>query len=284
MVPDLSLVDETYDTSITSSYFLSIQANLDGFSFSTLDPVRNKYIQFRHFSFPDIKSRELPSITNTIFEQNELLNLPYKKVFVLLPSPFSTLVPSGLFKAEEEARWLNFTREIPAGYNILHARMKLADAWNVFAIPADMQNIFSRQYPDPLYLHQYIPITETRLAISRPGTSRNQVIINLQKDFFDLIVLEKNNLKLCNTFEIKGENDLVYFTLFVFEQLQLIPASTDVQVIGTHPDLTRLLQTLGRYIKHVKQPGLPGSFQYSYLFKNVPGSRFQNLLSLPSCV
>ncbi len=284
MVPDLSLVDETFDTNITSSYFLSIQVCLDGFSFSTLDPVRNKYIQFRYFSFSNVKASELPKLAEQIFEENLLLNLPFKKVFVLIPSPFATLVPSGLYRSAEGPKWLNFTHQVPSDYQIVSAQMKLADAWNIFAIPNLMYNLFRRQYPEPHFLHQYVPMTETRLAISRPGSSRSQIFINIQNQHFDLIVLEKNNLRLCNTFEIKGENDLIYYTLFVFEQLQLTPGTTEVQVIGTHPEHQKIEQSLKKYIKHVKYPGLPDGFQYSYLFKDVSGNKFHNLLSLASCV
>jgi hypothetical protein len=284
MIPNFSVVDETYDSNITSSYFLSIQASLDGFSFSTLDPVRNKYIQFKHFELKNIKNEEFTNLIEQIFEQNDLLNLPHKKVFILLPTPYSTLVPSGLFTPEEAEKWLTFTHQVPSNQEIVYTRMKLTDAWNVFAIPGTTKELFKRQFPEPMFFHQYIPIAETKLAISRPGIGRNLVIINLQNRYFDLVVLEKNNLKLCNTFEINGETDLIYYTLFVFEQLQLIPTTTEVQLIGSHPDFEKIKQMLAKYIKHVKQPGLPGGFQYSYLFKEIPGHKFYNLLSLPSCV
>jgi hypothetical protein len=284
MVADLSLVDETFDTNITSSYFLSIQVCLDGFSFSTLDPVRNKYIQFKYFSFSNAKTDDLTALSERIFEQNQLLNLPFRKVFVLLPSFYSTLVPSGLFKPEEAEKWIYFTHQIPSGNKILYTPMKLADAWNIFVSPEPIIQLFQRQYPEPVFFHQYVPIAETKLAISRPGVGRNQVILNLQNNYFDMVVLERNNLKLCNTFEINGEQDLIYFTLFVFDQLQLPSDSTETLVIGSHPHSGTILQTLRKYIKHIKQPGLPGGFQYSYLFKNIPGHKFYNLFSMPSCV
>lgn len=284
MIPDLSVVDETYDTSITSSYFLSIQASLDGFSFCTLDPVRNKYVQFRHFAFKNLTTEDLPEITEQIFRENDLLNLPYKKVFILIPSTVSTLVPSGLFQANEAHKWLSFTHQISSGNDIAHTDMKMADACTIFTIPEKLKNLFKRQFPEPRFFHQYVPITETKLAVSRPGNSKSQVIINVQNRFFDLVVLEKNNLKLCNTFEINGKEDLIYFTLFVFEQLQISPATADVQFIGYHPAADEIKQMLSKYLKHVKQPGLPSGFQYSYLFKDIPGHQFYNLFSLAGCV
>ncbi|PRY96018.1 DUF3822 family protein [Marinilabilia salmonicolor] len=284
MIPDLSVVDETYDTTITSSYFLSIQASLDGFSFCTLDPVRNKYVQFRHFAFKNLTPEELPEIAEQIFRDNELLNLPYKKVFILIPSPVSTLVPSGLFQPGEAQKWLSFTHQVPSGSDIAFTNMKMADACTVFTIPEKLKNLFKRQFPEPMFFHQYVPMTETKLAISRPGNSKSQIIINVQNRFFDLVVLEKNNLRLCNTFEINGEDDLIYFTLFVFEQLQISPATAEIQFIGHHPSANKIKQKLGKYLKHVKQPGLPSGFQYSYLFRDVPGHQFYNLFSLAGCV
>ncbi len=284
MVPDLSVVDETYDTTITSSYFLSIQASLDGFSFCTLDPVRNKYVQFRHFEFRETEEDNFLPAIEQIFENNELLNLPYKKVFVMVPSPVSTLVPSGLFQQEEAYKWLSFTHQIPLGHDITFSRMKLADAWAIFSLPKRVKELFKRQFPEPAFLHQYVPMTETKLAISRPGSSKTQIIINIQNHFFDLVVLEKNNLKLCNSFEITGEDDLIYYTLFVLDQLQLAPSVSEVLILGSHPRYYEIKKALEKYIKHVKQPGLPSGFQYSYLFRDVPGHKFNNLFSLAGCV
>ncbi|MGQ1891527.1 DUF3822 family protein [Thermophagus sp. OGC60D27] len=285
MVPDLSFVDETFDANISSSYFLSIQVCLDGFSFSTLDPVRNKYIQFRHYAFKNsVKKKELPQLTDQLFNESELLNLPFRRVFILIPTRYSTIVPSGLFKPEEASQWLHFTHQVPENYQVSYTQMKLSDGWNVFAIPSDLHSIFQRQFPGPIFFQQYVPMTETKLAISRPGASKTQLIINLQRDYFDVVVIENNNLKLCNSFLIKGENDLIYYTLFVFDQLQLSPIKTELQITGHHPDFNTIKKTLEKYIKHVKQPGLPSGFQYSYLFKEVPGHQFHNLLSMASCV
>jgi hypothetical protein len=285
MVPDLSIVDETFDANISSSYFLSIQASLDGFSFSILDPIRNKYIQFSSYALQDhITEADLPKLTNKVFEENELLNLPFKKVFILIPTRYSTVVPSGLFNHEEASQWLFFTHQVPSNYKVVSSQMKLADAWNIFAIPATLYDIFERQFPEPIIFQQYVPMTESKLAISRPGMGKIQFIINLQKDYFDVVVIENNNLKLCNSFQIKGKNDLLYYTLFIFDQLQLSPSKTDVQITGYHHNFNEIKQTIEKYVKHVKFPGLPSGFQYSYLFKSVPGHRYYNLLTLASCV
>jgi hypothetical protein len=284
MDSEISVIDETFDSHITSSYFLSIQVSLDGFSFCSIDPVTNKYLQFRHIKTGPIKDGELADKLNKIFEQTHLLNLPYKKVFVLFSSPCSTLVPAGIFKPEHALNWLSFCHKIPKGHTTLHTKMKLADAWNVFSVPQSVIQLFKRQFPEPLFFHQYSPMVETKLAVNRFGEGQNLVLINLQTDCFNIAVLEKNNLILCNSFKIKGDKDLLYFTLFVFEQLQLSPRTTEVLLTGWHPDFQSTTQSLTKYIKNIKLAGQPGSFQYCPYFKEVSGTRFHNLLSLASCV
>lgn len=284
MDSEISVIDETFDSTITSSYFLSIQVTLDGFSFCTIDPVRNEYIQFCHFN---IQANDLSQTTESldkIFRQSDLLNLPFKKVFVLVSSPYSTLVPSGIFEPANAREWLSFCHTLPPGYDILNTKMKLADAWNVFAIPSGLTELFKRQYREPLFFHHYTPLVETKLAVNRTGKGNNLVLINIQTDSFNLVVLEKNNLKLCNTFKIKGENDLLYFTLFVFDQLRISPRESEVLLSGEHSSFAGIAQMLGVYLKNIENAGLPDGFRYSHVFKEVPGTRFHNLLTVASCV
>ncbi len=48
---DIVFIDETFDINQTKNYNISIQAGLNGYSFSVIDPVRNKYILLKHIAF-----------------------------------------------------------------------------------------------------------------------------------------------------------------------------------------------------------------------------------------
>lgn len=277
-----SVIDETFDPNISSSYFLSIQVNLDGFSFCTLDPVRNKYIQLRHIPFH--KQQNLSTQLEKCFEEVEILNLPFKKTLVLIPSRQSTLVPSAIFDPSLKEEWLKFCVNPEENPLILYNKVKMADAYNLFAVPDSIYKIMIRQFPEPHFFHQHTPIIESNLATSISGNDNTALFINLNNDFFDIAAFGKNNLKLCNSFPIKSDNDFIYFTLFVFEQLKLEPAKTEVVISGWHPDYLNLNKHLTNYIRNVKQCDLPHHFQYSYYFRENNLAGFQNLLNLASCV
>lgn len=277
-----SVIDETFDPNISLSYFLSIQIDLDGFSFSTLDPVRNKYIQLRHISFSDKEPIEYQ--IERFFEEIEILNLPFKKTLILVPSRQSTLVPSGIFDPALKNEWLNFCVSTEDDHLVLFNKIKMADTYNVFSVSDSIYKAMIKQFPEPVFFHQHTPLIESNLSTRISGNDNTSLFINLNKGFFDVVAFGKNHLKLCNSFPIKSDNDFIYFTLFVFEQLKLEPAKTEVILSGWHPQYASLYKHLTNYVRNIKQTDLPDHFQYSYQFRETRMTSFYNLLSLPLCV
>lgn len=277
-----SIVDETFDPSISSSYFISIQITLDGFSFCTLDPVRNKYIQIQHIGF----SRQKPFYQQVedCFNQIEKLSLPYKKTLVLLPGRVATLVPTPLFDGEEATKWLSFTHIVPEKHAVKTNKIKMADAYNVFPVNENLEQLLKKQFPNPLFFHQHTPIIEGNLTTNMSNAQQTTLFINLAGDYFDLLAFGNNNLKLCNSFPIKSENDFIYFTLFTYEQLKLNPADTEIILSGIHPQFSQLSAHISKYVRKVKHTSMPHHFQYSHQFREINNQSFYNLLSLPVCV
>ncbi len=277
-----SIVDDTFDPSISSSYFLSIQITLDGFSFCTLDPVRNKYIQIQHLKLAHHLS--LYKQVEDCFNSIEKLSLPYKKTMILLPTQVATLVPTPLFENANARQWLSFTHKIPENNVVKTNKIKMADAFNVFPVSENIEQLLSRQFPEPQFFHQHTPIIEGNLSTNMNNTQQTTLFINLADDYFDLLAFGNNNLKLCNSFPIKSENDFIYFTLFTYEQLKLNPAETEIILSGSHSQFFQLSAHISKYVRKIKHTSMPHHFQYSHQFREINNQSFYNLLSLPICV
>ena len=277
-----SIVDESFDPGISLSYFLSIQITLDGFSFCTLDPVKNKYIQMQHIRL-DSKLPLVPQVEEC-FNTIEKLNLPYKKSMVLIPTHISTLVPTPLYNPDDKLQWLSFCHHLPENASVRANKIKLADAINVFVLDEGLEKLLKRQFPDPLIFQQHTPIIEGNLTTNMINSGQTVIAINFENDYFDLMAFQNNNLKLCNSFPIKSDNDFIYFTLFTYEQLKLNPLSTEMIMYGRHPHFQQLSETLSKYIKKVKQNYMPHHFQYSHQFRTLSSTAFYNMLTLPVCV
>ncbi len=277
-----SYIDESFDYNITNSYFLSIRVSPDGFSFCTLDPVLNRFIQIQHIPFNSNKS--IISQIEQSFREVGKLNLPYKKTLVLIPSSDFTIVPSAIFNKEDKEIWMNFTTKMSDDSSLISNKIKLADATHLFILSNEIKNIFKRQFELPIFYHPHSPIIENNLSTNITDGSNKLMFINVEYDYIDILVFGNNNLQLCNSFKIKSNNDFIYFTLFVFEQMRLNISDTSVIVSGHHSDFDNMTAQLMKYIKNVKYANFPYQFQYSHIFKDINPTRYHTLFSLSTCV
>jgi hypothetical protein len=280
---NFSFIDESFDPNISLSYFFSIRLNKDGISFCTLDPIRNKYIQITNV----VVNSNLPVChqLDKHFAEIDILNLPYKKIFVLIPTQTATLIPSGIFERDKAKTLLQFCCDIPENSIIHFNKIRQADIYNIFVIDKEVEEIFKRQFPEPIFFHQNTPFIDGFLSsINISDKETDFLCINFNTDFFDVAIFKNSQLKLCNTFPLKNENDFLYFTLFAFEQLKLTEKTTSVLVSGINDNRQKYITALSQYISKIKQIDFPNNYRYSTVFRDHRVSGFYNLLNLSSCV
>ncbi len=283
----ISIVDNSFDINITTSYFLSIQLQLDGFSFCVLDPVSNEYILFEHRPLKfneniiDVLSDELAS--------NDLLIYPYQKIFVLYNTKDYSLIPQALYNNNEDSNYLQFC--FSDGFDkakeiCFTNKIKMADSICTFKIPIKLAEILEKYYSNVRYFCQATPFIETALLSTSMNISHNHVHINVQPSsfYFDIIVTSGNNLKMHNTFKYHDQKEFLYFTLFVFEQMKLDTRYTKVFLSGNIEKPSEIYSLIKRYIKQVEINTTTKHFKFSNVFKNVFLQNHLNLFNTPLCV
>ena len=285
----LSVIDTSFDINITTSYFLSIQLQLDGFSFCVLDPVSNEYIQFEYRT---LKFNEnIFDVLASELESNDLLVYPYQKVFVLYNNQNYSLIPQALYQSEKSKHFLDFCYSDKNTENervlSFSNKIKMADSMCVFNVPEKLTNILSKYYNSVKYFCQATPFIETALlSTSTSSSSNHHVHINIQPSsfYFDIIVISDNNLKMHNTFKYHDQKEFLYFTLFVFEQLKLDTTHTRVFLSGNIEKNSETYSMLKTYIKQVEITNETNHFKFSSVFKNIPLQNHLNLFNIPLCV
>lgn len=278
----ISVTDGSFDKNITNSYFLSIQVSLNGLSFCVLDPIRNLYILFKHIPFA--KPDKNYSHTQELLITEEVLNYSYKRVFFLFNTPYATLVPANLYHYDHSKKSLQLTSNIcEDNYKVIEQKIKLADTWNVFAIPRFLYHLVKTQFKDVSFFQQYTPIVEANLITSKTET-QPEVYLHIHPDEFDLAIIQKHRLLLCNSFSYKNNTEFVYFILYSVEQLNLDKDKLKIMVIGLSNYKDERLLLLERYIKNVKLEAPTPHFEFSSSFKASLKGNYQNLFNLPLCV
>ncbi len=282
---DIVFIDETFDINQTENYHISIQAGLNGYSFSILDPIRSKYILLRHFPFRGSMTTSLLEDKIIDIQNNdEFLKKEYKSVLFSYLSPKYTLIPGPLFNKDNLRTFFEFNQVLDDLDEIHYNRIKGTDAFNIFAIPAELSGIVHRSFGNVNFFSHITPLIENGLVNYGGRGFQKVAIANKYGNYLDIAVIEGDKLLLCNTFPWKKEEDLVYFILYIYDQLKLNGEETPLIISGDLPKDSGVYEKLRNYIRKTGFERRNIRFNYSYTFNDVDIHWFTNLFNLRLCV
>ena len=231
-----SFVDPSFDVKHTSTYYLSIQLALDGFSFCVLDVLSKQFIVFKHKALPNDFENLSPDYYCQYaydFLQNEkMLRHPYKAISVVYISTLSTLVPITIFDSNKAQLLFEANHGHKANHDILSNRIKNQDLVNIFAIPSCLLRMLSRQFNNFKLYHQTTPLVTTALAHSRQYENGFSLYLNINKKVVDITAINSPHLLLFNSYEYTSNTDIVYYLVNVAEQLQNVGKVNAIIISG----------------------------------------------------
>ncbi|WP_163323899.1 DUF3822 family protein [Draconibacterium mangrovi] len=242
-------VDETFQPETTGEKILSIQASLNGFSFSIVCPNQRKLLYFKDRSLKISNANLLARHFESLFAEETILQNNFYKIFVVYHSRNFTLIPEQfyqdkidqtitplLFEQNDQASWIN--NKI-AGIN----------GELLFAIPESFQQALNKRLPSAQIIHPFHRIIgQTNISEDTP-----KLLLLFGTGHFSLAMFSQNELKLINNFSFKHPNDVVYFVLTVLRQFSISAKDITVQFAGNtkaHAGLEDVLQ------KHFPQSSL----------------------------
>jgi len=279
-MPFLELFDETLDINSTENYELSLQMSPEGFSFAVLDAIRNKYILLRSHE-PDENKYYTAEQINEIILKDDFAAKHYRKVNIVLPSPRFTMVPAPLYDPgrKEEYFTLNLLRE--ENEVVLTSRIADPDSFVVFSVPNQITGLCNNLFPSAVPCHHSKPLLNQIVHNSKSGQDR-YIHIHVEREYFNLILVENNVLKFINTFAYRNISDILYYTLNMFRSKGIGNDET-LHFSGLTEKYDDLWSNFALYVRNLKLTAPSGNFTFSYVFNEVELHRYINLFSIASC-
>ena len=282
--PDISLADELLNKDRTENYKLSIRLSPGGFSFCILDDQQNRYIALESYSIkPPQNIEEYISRLNDIIESANFLKQRFKSVNLLYENNHFTLIPDPLFNPEMKELYLHFNHEIDPSGEIASDKLSNLDAFNIYTIPASVNQWIRQVFPDAMLAHRATVLVEGILLNFKNANLEKTVFIQVRSSSFDVLYVKNNKVVFLNSFNYKTNEDFVYFLMFVLEQLQLNPEYITLQLIGEISERSSLYILLSKYVKYCRFMDRNESFDYSHAFNQLLSHTFYNLLNLNQC-
>ena len=279
-MPFLELFDETLDINSTDNYELAIQLSPDGLSFCLLDTIRNKFVLIRAFEPEENKYFNAEKIKELI-SKDDFLTKHYKKISIITPTPKFTLVPSPLFDPGKKDEYFTFNHVREDESLIISNKLYDPDLFSVFSLSKPFSDLISDFYPGVHPWHHIKPLFD-HISHSRKTVNGNYIHIHVEKEYFNLIIFNNNQLIFCNTYTYRNISDILYFVLNVFKKLDIKQEET-IFLSGLTEKYDDLSSNLSIYIRNLKFAEPAGKFTFSYVFNDSDLHRFLNLFSVVNC-
>jgi len=230
---------------------LSIQFNLDGFSFSVYNIISKNEVYFREYEYENsqVTPENLLLKIKDIFNTDTQLQKDFSSVLVIHQNNLSVLVPNRYFNKKELASYLNFNiKKLTIDY-IAFDHLEGLESKNVYIPYVNINNYLFQNFGEFEYKHHSTVLIEKLL--NSTNNIEKTMFVNVSKNSLYIVVLENNQLILFNTFSYNTKEDFIYYILFVAEQLNLNVNEFSLHFTGKVNLEDAIYKITYKYIKNV---------------------------------
>lgn len=215
----------------------------EGFSYCIEDEKnkRPKVIEYKLSNEADWEAGIIKEL-----EINLNLRRNFNRVNAAFISSFFSLVPAEYSDVDKE-QLLNFS-EAEFDNNILLSNQTELGASFVYGISQLLEIKLNALYKQLSLNH-----SGNIFIGSLQKSDETLVHINLNHHQLEVAVTDASNLIFYNLFDTPTGEDILFYTLFVMEQLELDTNKTEIKTYGELLSDTKVFQILKKYVRHVSQ-------------------------------
>lgn len=215
-----------------TTYKLSIQLNLNGFSFCIANSERQIIIEENYFESQQLSSEQaLLDKLKQAFNTKPELQAKFEAVEVIYAHELYCFVPKEIYDSTNKAVYFKYTLKTLATDHISEDTLPTAPIVNLFIPYMNINNYLVERFNEFSYRHSSTLLLDYVLKKETLETQQ-KVYLFFQLNHFDIIVLKGNQLQLFNTFNYHEATDVLYYSLFVLEQLGLSPENIAVKILN----------------------------------------------------
>lgn len=225
-----------------NQYSLSIRFSSDGFSLSVGDENDNRISTKRiPTSLFSLSAKDI----GALLEKQEEIKYVYRNIRLVCEHDHYTLVPKVIFSPAEAVDMLYFQKTPDKNEHVLYNNVPSWDAVNIFSVPVELFKALSVAFPETSLEHHVCHLLNKQIK-SRGG---NSLHICVRAKTMDVAVIATGNLLLVNSFGFNTPEDLVYYTLSIFDQLSVDTEDCEVYLYNQAKQPEHV-SNLRKYLKH----------------------------------
>lgn len=240
-------IPDTFTASNSEKYILSIRLRSDGLSFSAYNPLETGSFFYRETEFE--RTRPFMDNLKDFFFENELLGYSFRQIHLLCEATPYTLVPKEAYDGGQAKAFLNFNFS-SAPTHALSNLLKEQDVEVVFGVEEELYEFCCRSLLNPHFVHHITPLLAYWRKTSLTASAK-QLSADIHGKQLDIVCFEQGKLIFANTFRFEHLNDILYYILYVWKQLEMDQQNDQLRIAGKPEIRMRITEVLRNYIRYV---------------------------------
>ncbi len=263
---------------------ISFQIEPDGLTYAILDTRTNEYRLLESYDWEDIQNEyQLANRIKHLIEQQEPLRYPYASASATIYSPYTTLIPSPLFKEENAIDYAAFNMRLLPGDQVSFDALEHTDCNNVYLDNDVVKDALLTYFPNITTKHPSTILIDS-LIRDYKHDGEPQITVQVSPSHFEIVVINNGKLMFQNSFQHKTGEDYGYYLLYTCEQLKLDRDFISLQLVGEIEVRSPMYEITQKYIRKISFGLRPSEYKYQNLFADLPKHYFFNLFNQPKCV
>jgi len=223
------------------------------------------------------KHKPITAILVDIWNEERLLNLPFRNCSIFYIAPYYTIIPNRLYSEVDKATYLLPLKEdSPVLETYLADPLPSCTSQLIFSIPQELIQFLDEKYPST-YQVQHSFTSLINEFQKQTGFGR-EVFVNIRDRYLQIFFFDNKELIFSNQFSFESDKDFLYYILLVFDQFKLNPMEVPLKIAGTLSDDSTIYNQLYRYIQQLSFINLPTIFQSDLDLKQHPEHLFFDVL------
>ena len=251
MIKEVQIKKSNTPLKYTEKSRLSIQFNLDGFSFCISNISYEEDVYFSEYQFNETQTtpEELLFRIEEIFKNDTHLQHDFSSVLVIHQNNLSTLVPNQYFEEENLKSYLNYNIKTLATDFIAFDAIEVLNAKNIYVPYVNINNYLFQNFGEFDYKHHLTILIEK--LINTQKSEEKEMFVNVSNNNFDIVVLQNQKLILSNSFSFQTKEDFIYYILFTAEQLHLNTEEFKLHLIGDIESDSEIYHIVHQYVRNI---------------------------------
>ncbi len=286
----LNQVDPQFETTQGFNYRLSVLLCQDGFSFLVSHALSQKILRIASYKLNpvSIKHNEFggwPETVDDYFEnlkKIDLIHLTYQRVDIAVASQKITIMPHDFSKPENIMNIISAAFPMSPGEEVLTEPVFDPGPVTALLVPAYIPEFCASIFPGS-FLRSAAAIFVKGILRKHSRLITRQVFINIHPGFFEITVIQGLRLLYLNAFKYTAPSDVLYYVIFVLEQLGFTPSEENLTLMGDISENSIISTQLKMYCESLKFIEKPEELIYGEAFSGIEMHNYFTLLNIPLC-